>query len=212
MVKKTEHWYTNITAAASAFMQSGGFGPGFTTFFNAQKVVMNAAATAAEEYTAALQDLEDLERAMIVPRAERNREIVKARELIYDETKTLQEKIDIVKKVFYLESIQAEKEVEHQKAVVAQIEIANAEKRKFGLEMDADDLKLQQARAKVIDVETQSATRTLKLHREIHKLEMEMKAEQMAATKEQIEQRNKAYEDEKRNEDRIRNEEQKNKF
>jgi len=207
--KKTEHWYTNITAAASAFIQNGGFGVGFNTLFNAQKIVMNAAATAAEDYTAALQELEDLERAMIVPRAERNRDIVKARELIYDETKTLKEKIQIVKQVFYLESIQAEKEVEHQKAVVAQMEIANAEKRKLGLEMDADDMKLQQAKAKVIDLETQSATRTLKLHREIHKLEMEMKKEQMEATKEQTEQRNRAYEDEKKNAERIRTEEQK---
>jgi len=123
---------------------------------------MDNASQAAENYVRVQQDLEDSERALIVPRAQANLEIKKAMELYNDDTKAIEVRMNGLKQAIKLEEETAQVEVDHQKQVVENIKIINIEKQKAGQLRDEDDKKLQEAMAKQIDLETESVGRTLR--------------------------------------------------
>lgn len=141
--KAKTFWTTIMTMISPAWIDVG--------------VRMDAAATSAENYTKALQELEDQERAMIVPRAEANLAIKEARLLYADNTKSIEVRLSALKTALDIENKTSDAEIKHQQRVVEQIKVINEEKRKTGQLRDADDKKLQEAIAKEINLRTESA-------------------------------------------------------
>jgi len=162
-------------------------------------VRMDLASKAAETYTLKIQQLEDAERATIVPRAEANNQIKKAMELYYDESKSLEVRMNALKQAVNLENQTADAEIERQKLVVENIRIINEEKKKAGQLRDEDDKKLQEAIATQINLETESIGRTLRTQKRINTAQEEIiKGEQARskAEKEAAEKRAKIWADE----------------
>jgi hypothetical protein len=164
---KSEFW----TKVLSVFGPSGiGLG-----------VRMDQANTAAQDYTRTMQELDDLERGMIVPRAKANQQIAEAKLLYEDETKSIDERIKGLQTALNLEVETTDKEVEHQTKVVALIRTINEEKRKAGQLRDEDDKKLQEAIAKEIELRTESYTKQRKLqstlntaYKELNKYQLDL--------------------------------------
>jgi len=173
---------------------------------------MDLASKAAENYTRKTQELEDAERAMIVPRAESNNQIKKAMELYYDESKSLDVRMAALKQAVELENKTADSEIERQKMVVENIRIINEEKKKAGQLRDEDDKKLQEAIATQINLETESIGRTLRTQKRINAAQDEIiKGEQARtkAEKEASEKRAKIWADETWAKQEQKNEQQK---
>ena len=147
-------------------------------------VRMDLASTAAENYTRKQQELEDLERVMIVPRAKANQQIKEAMLLYQDQTKSITVRMAALQQAIVLENQTADAEIEHQKAVVENIRIVNAEKEKAGLLRDEDDKLLQEALAREIDLRTESAGRQVRATARINAARKEMMTEEKARQEE----------------------------
>ena len=150
------------------------FGPTMT----ALGARMDLASTAAENYTRKQQELEDLERSMIVPRAKANQQIKEAMLLYQDQTKSISVRLSALQNAILLENQTADAEIEHQKSVVENIRIVNEEKRKAGLLRDEDDKKLQEAMAREIDLRTESAGRQVRATARINAARKELMTEE----------------------------------
>jgi hypothetical protein len=129
---------------------------GITSYFKDLKDRVNEAGFAAENYTKKEQQLYELETAMIKPRAEANLKIKEARNLYLDESKSIDEKMGYLKSAIALENEAANKEIAHQKEVVANMQVIKIEKQKVKQWFDSDERVLQEAIAKGIDLETES--------------------------------------------------------
>ena len=135
---------------------------------------MDGASFAAETYTLQVQQLEDAERAMIVPRAEANKQIKAAMLLYNDQTKSIDVRLNALKNSIDLENQTADAEIEHQKSVVKNIQVINDEKKKAGLLRDEDDKKLQEAMAREIELSTESMGRQIRATARINAARDEM--------------------------------------
>lgn len=168
--------FQDTTEKSSSFWTKflGGINPAFL----ALGVRMDVASTAAENYTKIQQELEDAERALLVPRSQTNLLIKQAMELYNDESKSLDVRMKALSDVIALEDKTAQTEIDHQAKVVENIKIINAEKKAAGQLRDADDLKLQEALAKQIDLETESVGRTLRANKRLSSARKEILADQ----------------------------------
>jgi hypothetical protein len=137
--------------------------PGVSKYFDDLRSRMNDAGTAAEAYTLGLQELEDQERAMIVPRAEANLKIKEARLIYADETKSIEVRMNALKEAIDLENKTADAEVAHQQFVVLNLRNINEEKKKAGTLRDSDLKALEEAIAKEIDLRTESFGRQIRI-------------------------------------------------
>lgn len=135
---------------------------------------MDMATEAAEKYTAALQEIEDAERAMIVPRAQANAEIIKARLIYADITKSAKERISALEKALELEQKTAEEEVKHQQWVILNLRDINNEKKKTGQLRDEDLKAMEEAIAKEIELQSESAQRQVRAFRNLMEAKKEL--------------------------------------
>jgi len=139
------------------------FWTGFMSMFGASGAIlgskMDTASKAASNYTRSLQELEDSERALIVPREQANLKIKEAMLLYNQEGASIETKLNALRTAIDLENQTADVEIEHQKRVVEVLKKVNKEKEAVRQLRDEDDLKLQQAMAKQIQLETDSLGR-----------------------------------------------------
>lgn len=170
--KKTASFWTKFL---------GGINPAFLSL----GVRMDMASTAAQNYTKIQQDLEDAERALIVPRAQSNLKIKEAMMLYNDESKSLNVRMKGLKDAIDLENQTAQVEIDHQKQVVENIKIINAEKKAAGVLRDEDDKKLQEALARQIDLETESVGRQLRASKRLETGRKEILSKQVEEQKKQ---------------------------
>jgi len=149
-------WGTRIVNGLRLISTTANFIPGVRKYFDELAESMNDAGKAAENYTRIQQELEDAERAMIVPRAEANAEIVKARLLYADDTKSPEKRIAALEKALDLENKTAAKEIEHQKRKIILISLGNDKLEKRGQLTDDDRKKLEEAIAEETNLQTES--------------------------------------------------------
>lgn len=173
----TGHWYSTVLAMGDVLMKSGLDFSKYGVNFVVAKAQMDAAANTMIEYTRAVQDLTDMEASMIVPRAEANRELKKARELTMDSTLTIEQKIAAVENSMRLEDEQARKEIEHQNKIIAQAKIVHDLKKSLMGFNPEDEIKYQKEIAKAIDLETESITRKTKVEKQLLKLRDDLQAQ-----------------------------------
>ena len=166
-------WRTILTSLNPAFVELG--------------TRMDLASFAAENYTRKLQEMEDQERALIVPRAEANRNIKAAMLLYNDETKSIDVRMNALSEAIRLENETADAEINHQKAVVENIKIVNKEKQAAGQLRDEDDKKLQEAMARQIELETESLGRQMRASQRLKAARQEILKQQEEIAKKQKE-------------------------
>lgn len=123
------------------------------------------AAASMEKYIGGMQQLEDMERGMIVPRAEANLQIKQARSLYNDETKSHKERIAALQDALNLETRVTTDEISNQNKKILLLSLANDEKKRAGQLRDEDDNVLQEAIARGIELETESVGRKIKVEK-----------------------------------------------
>jgi hypothetical protein len=168
-IKAQTFWTMLLRGMNPAFMETG--------------VRMDAAAVAAENYTKKTQELEDAERALIVPRAQANLKIKEAMMLYNDETKSIDQRMNGLKQAIDLENKTADTEIEHQKQTVLNIKEINRLKELNGMLRDSDDQKLQEAMARQIDLETESVGRSIRISKRLSSARKEMVKEEQDRAK-----------------------------
>jgi hypothetical protein len=160
---KATPWGTRIVKGmkAAIFTTSNWVNlfPGIKKSFVDLETRMNDAGKAAETYTRMLQDMEDAERAMIVPRAKANEEIIKARLIYYDTTKSAEMRVAALERAIELEQKTAEEEVRHQQWVILNLRDINNEKEKAGQLRNEDLDALEKAIAREIELRSESDRR-----------------------------------------------------
>jgi hypothetical protein len=171
--KAKTFWTTLMTLISPAWMDVG--------------IRMDAASTAMEEYTRGMQLLEDLERNMIVPRAEANLAIRESRLIYADTNKTIDERIKGLSDALTLENKTAEQEIKNQNTKIILVSLANDELKKTGKLRDADELRLQQAIARGIELETESVGRQIRAANTLRTAKKDLLAESVKDKKEATE-------------------------
>lgn len=116
-----------------------------------------------------LREIEDAERDLLVLRAQANKEIAKARLIADDELKTVKEREQAVKRAFALESQIAKKEQETAQKYVKYIE----DRMKLQEFSGQDEIDLAEARAKVLELQTENLKRSKRLEGELRSLRNE---------------------------------------
>ena len=155
-------WGSRLVKGLRMIATTANLIPGVSKYFDDLAKRMNEAGAAAEKYTLIQQQLEDAERALIVPRAEANLKIKEARLLYADETKSLEVRIGALQTALDLENKTADEEVKHQQFKILNLRDQNEEKRKAGQLRDEDDKILQEAIAREIELRTESVGRQLR--------------------------------------------------
>jgi len=150
---------------------------------------MDAAAIAAEKYTAKLQDMEKEEIKLIVPRAEANNKIKESMLLYNDQSKSMDTRLNGLRAAIDLENKTADVEIKAQHDRVENLKIINEEKEKAGQLRNDDVKKLQEAVAKEIDLQTESYGRQTKSTKRILAGQKEMLAESEKDAKESLAKR-----------------------
>jgi hypothetical protein len=130
-----------------------------------------------------LREIEDAQRDLQVLRANANKEIAKARLIADDELKTTKEREQAVKRAFELENQIAKKEQETAQKYVKYIE----DRMKLQEFSGQDEIDLAQARAKVLELQTENLKRSKRLEGELRGLRAEEKARQAEVIKEREE-------------------------
>jgi hypothetical protein len=148
--------------------------PGFKEWIDKTGKSMNDASVAAENYKKQEQELEDLERGLIVTRAESNNKIAKANELYLNDKLPMGQRLQALKDSIKFEDEQADKEIQIAKQKTILISLINDEKEKTGQLRDEDRKRLQEAIANEIDLETASIGRVRKTEIRIKKAQDEL--------------------------------------
>jgi hypothetical protein len=156
---------------------------------------MDIASESMEKYTLGMQQLEDLERGMIVPRAEANLKIKEARLLYADETKSIEVRIAALQTALDLENKVTDDEIANQNRKILLLSIANDEKKKAGQFRDEDDKAMQEAIARGIELETESAGRKMRVARTITTAKKELLKDEVDAEKKKNEEIKKAQDE-----------------
>ena len=128
---------------------------------------------AVDELTIALQKVRDEEREMVIERAKANKIIAESRLLAEDETRTIEERLVALKRAVAEEQRVAQMELDtQQKKVDALQEIID-----LGKSSEEDMQNLANERARLIDLQTSSTQRQLRVTREVNTMERELLAE-----------------------------------
>jgi hypothetical protein len=127
----------------------------------------------------ALDGVEDRERALIVLRAQSNKEIAKARMIADDTTKSTEVRIAAVQKAFKLEQSVANAEQKNARAYLKYLD----DRIKMGESTDEDLKQRAEAQAKVLELETETLRRQKRLQGEVTSLRSEDKAKLEAYNK-----------------------------
>lgn len=135
---------------------------------------MDLASTAAEKYTGAMQDVQDIERELIVPRAKANDAIAKGTELYNDATQAADKRRDALKSVIAEEDKIADAEIANQHKLVLALTERNKLAKDAGTIRDEQLKELEEATAKEIALDTESTLRTNKTKKRIATLNKEI--------------------------------------
>jgi len=128
---------------------------------------------AVDELTIALQKVRDEEREMVIERAKANKIIAESRLLAEDETRTIEERLVALKRAVAEEQRVAQMELDtQQKKVDALQQIID-----LGKSSEEDMQNLANERARLIDLQTSSTQRQLRVTREVNTMERELLAE-----------------------------------
>jgi hypothetical protein len=164
-------------------------------FFTDLSIKMNLAGEAAEKTTAKMQELEDLERGMIVPRALANKQMAEAKLRYQDETLSIQDRIDALEQSLKIEIATNQKEIEFAKMAVSNLQSVNELKKQAGQLRDEDLKKEEEAQARVIELETESMIKRRKVASTLNSAKEEMmRGSQMVQTEIDIAE-DKSFED-----------------
>jgi hypothetical protein len=177
IVESTDKDQNKVGMWTKVFSLLGGAVPALQAKFMALGMTMDIVSKAAETATGMMQDLEVLEREMIVPRAKTNKQIAEAKLLYQDETKSIEIRYNALKKSLDLETTMSDTEVKHQEAVVANIEAQI--KLKGQRVRDEDLLKLEQAKAKLYDLQTESLLKQRKVQSTLNAAVKELNKDQI---------------------------------
>lgn len=177
-------WGTRIVQGIKILLTTANFIPGVTKYFDDLADKMNKAGEAAERYTLINQELKDAERAMIVPRAQANAEIVKARLLYADDTNSTKVRIAALEKALKLEDETARKEIEHQQWVILNIRDRNIMLEEQGKLTDENRKELEEAIAREIDLQRESNQRQVRATNSLNAARKEAHDEEMKRLKE----------------------------
>lgn len=135
----------------------------FKEFLKALNNINNSTGKAYEQavkYTKALQDLEDLERARIVTRAEEGRQISENRLELEDENKTIEDKLKLIEETIRLDEVSTENELfflrKRRDILEDNIKVRKRDSPKSVT--DADLKEVEDAKAAVINFETEQNT------------------------------------------------------
>jgi hypothetical protein len=178
-------WGTNLIGSLKITLSNFGLlFPKLNGYFDDLTDRMNKASIAAENYTRMQQELEDAERDLIVPRAKANAEIVKARLLYADDSKSATERITALEKALKLEDETAQDEIKHQQWKILNIRDQNIELEKRGQLRDEDRKKLQEAIAEEINLQKESDQRQVRATRSLNTLRKELHDKEIEQVKE----------------------------
>lgn len=166
-------WGDRIATALKLIGTTANVLPVFRKWVEDLRIEMNGAAVAAEEYTRISQELEDAERAMIVPRAKATAAIADARLKYSEANGTIEERIELLQKAIDLEREVAEDEIKHQQFVILNMRNRNIELEKRGMLMDTDRKELEQAIAQEIELQTESNRRQMRSINSLRTLKIE---------------------------------------
>jgi len=191
-------WGSRLVKGLRMIVTTANLIPGVSKYFDDLAKRMNEAGAAAEKYTLIQQQLEDAERALIVPRAEANLKIKEARLLYADETKSLEVRIGALQTALDLENKTADEEVKHQQFKILNLRDQNEEKRKAGQLLDEDDKRMQEAIAREIELRTESVGRQVRAANTLKSARAELLKEESDGIKKIAEEKNKALENESR--------------
>ena len=128
---------------------------------------------AMDSLTLALQKVRDEERDMILERAKANRIIAESRLLAEDETKTIKERLVGLKRAVAEEKRVAQLELDTQQKKVDALQAIID----LGKSSEEYMIELANERARLIDLETSSTQRQLRVTRELNTMERELAAE-----------------------------------
>jgi len=131
----------------------------------------------AGELEKATQKLRDTENAFLITRAEKNKQLAKARLLSEDEEKSLEERKVALQDAINLEKRILQDELDHQKE---RVRIAQ-EKTDMSNSTAADEKALAEEKVRLIELETKSFKTQKRLKREMNSLEAEIEAEKKKA-------------------------------
>jgi len=187
-------WGTRLVNGLKLISTTANFIPGVRKYFDDLTTSMNEAGEAAENYTRRQQELGDAERAMIVPRAKANAEIVKARLLYADDTKKPEVRITALQKALDLENRTAQNEIKHQQWVILNIRNQNVELEKRGQLRDEDRKKLEEAIAEEINLQKESDQRQVRATNSLMAARKELYDSEKQKAKEALEAIKKEYE------------------
>ena len=155
-------WGSRLVKGLKLIATTANIIPGVSKYFDDLEKRVKEAEAAGEAYTLIKQELEDSERAMIVPRAQANFQIKEARLIYADDKKSINERIDALKIALDLENKTADEEVKHQQFFILNLRARHELLKKNGQFRDDDDKAMQEAIAKEIDLRTESIGRQLK--------------------------------------------------
>ena len=145
----------------------------FKDAFTGTTAEIKAETKAVDELTIALQKVRDEEREMVIERAKANKIIAESRLLAEDETRTIEERLVALKRAVAEEQRVAQMELDtQQKKVDALQEIID-----LGKSSEEDMQNLANERARLIDLQTSSTQRQLRVTREVNTMERELLAE-----------------------------------
>lgn len=177
----TASWMFNIMTGGVVKMINQK--AGVTAYFDNLVDKMNKAGVAAENWTRKQQELEDAENAMIVPRAKANLAIKEARDKYAEGNGTILERIQLLQQANDLEAKTTEEEIRFQQKKIDLIRTINEEKKKVGQLQREDERLYQEALAKQLELQAQSASRTLRTTSAIKALLNELKQDYKDWTK-----------------------------
>jgi hypothetical protein len=136
--------------------------PGVNKYFKDLADRMDEASAAGHRLAKMQDELEDQERDLIVPRAEANKQIKAARLLYEDETKSLEVRMAALKNSLALEDQVLSDEIAFQQKKIKMIIAENALKAQNDQLTDEDKLRLEQEKARLLELETESMGRRLR--------------------------------------------------
>ena len=135
------------------------------------------------ELTKQLQAVRDEEREMVVERAKANRIIAESRLLAEDETRSIKDRLVALKAAVAEEQRVAQLELDTQQKKVDALQAIID----LGKSSEEDMIELSNERARLIDLETQSTQRQLRVTRELNTMERELVASQKKDAEKTIE-------------------------
>lgn len=195
-LENTTHSAYKATNAILAFIKTG-FGMGSEniggdkdeakSYFDV-KDSMDKASETAQKLIDMKHKLRDENLAQIVPQSEATKKIKEAREAMFDESKTLKERIEVGKKAVEGEEQEYYRRDKIARETAEQIKAMNELKKEAGLSLSTEELTAQEeAFANINHLKSESVSSLIRLERSINGLEKQWAKEKEDAEKKEIE-------------------------